>query len=908
MSDNSALKNITRQLLKKVLVFKEETFEYLSLGILFKELPILNKLPFSMRVVLENLVRKAKDDDQLRSSIEKVLGWLNGKKNQEIDFYPARVLLQDFTGVPVVVDLAAMRDGAIALNGDPKKVNPLIRADLVIDHSVIANDYGNRKALEHNIEDEYEQNLERYRFLKWGQKAFENFKVVPPGMGICHQVNLEYLADVITFDKKAKTVYPDTVIGTDSHTTMVNGLGVLGWGVGGIEAEAVMLGESISMILPEVVGFKLTGKLNPGVTATDLVLFVTEILRKKKVVGKFVEFSGKGLETLTLPDRATIANMAPEYGATCGFFSIDGKTLDYLHLTGRSESAVESIEYYAKSEMLWNNHEEIQFSELVELDLGCVIPSMSGPKRPQDRCNLDDAYDKMVEGFFELPPTKKNPEFQDPSGELQTAEPHLEHHVEGYDFKLRHGDVVLASITSCTNTSNPSVLIAAGLVAKKAIKLGLHQKPWVKTSLAPGSRVVTKYLEESGLQKYLDELGFNVVGYGCTTCIGNSGPLKSEIEETIVDNDLCVAGVLSGNRNFEGRIHPFIKANYLASPPLVVAFALAGTLNLKMSSDVIGIGFEGKEVRLKDIWPTEEEINEIAKEFVKKEFFEKNYETIFDGEKKWQEIDLEGSETYSWNNLSTYIKNPPYFENFGNSVVLSNLRNINNARILGLFGDSITTDHISPAGNIKETSPAGVYLKSKGIDKDNFNSYGSRRGNHDVMVRGTFANVRLKNEIVTPLVGGFTYHYPDKTEMSIFDAAMLYKSEGIPLVIFAGKEYGSGSSRDWAAKGTNLLGVKAVIAESFERIHRSNLVGMGVIPLTFKEGETREGIEGDDVIDIIDLDKITKPKQIVRCVIKKADGSQKIVELLARIDTEVELETLLAGGVLQKVLRKLIGK
>ena len=898
MSDIGVLRNITKELLKKEISFNGEKFEYLSLCKLFEALPILEKLPFSMRVVLENLLRKAKDDNQLQIGIEKVLKWLDKDKNQEIDFYPARVLLQDFTGVPVIVDLAAMRDGAIALKGDPKKINPLIRADLVIDHSVIANDYGNREALEHNITDEYEQNLERYRFLKWGQKAFENFKVVPPGMGICHQVNLEYLADVITCDSNTREVYPDTVIGTDSHTTMINGLGVLGWGVGGIEAEAVMLGESISMVLPEVVGFKLKGNLKSGITATDLVLFVTEILRKKKVVGKFVEFCGKGLENLTLPDRATIANMAPEYGATCGFFSIDQKTLDYLRLTGRSEEKISLIESYSKHEMLWNDHKDVQFSELIELDLDSVVPSLAGPKRPQDRCNLENVYQEMLNGFFK----------DEKTGLYNLKDIDLEHNVKGCDFKLRNGDVVLASITSCTNTSNPSVLIAAGLVAKRAIELGLSSKPWVKTSLAPGSRVVTEYLEKSGLQKYLNELGFNVVGYGCTTCIGNSGPLDAPIEEAILADDLCVAGVLSGNRNFEGRIHPLIKANYLASPPLVVAFALAGTLNINLSNDVSGIGFNGKEVRLKDIWPTEAEINRITQEFVKKEFFSKNYETIFDGEERWQKIDLKGSETYAWDEKSTYIKNPPYFENFGEKVVVKSLSNISNARVLGIFGDSITTDHISPAGNIKANSPAGLYLKANGINEKDFNSYGSRRGNHEVMMRGTFANVRLKNEIVTPLVGGFTFHYPERKEMTIFDACMLYKKENIPLVIFAGKEYGSGSSRDWAAKGTNLLGVNAVVAECFERIHRSNLVGMGVIPLTFIEGKSRAGIEGDDTITIVGLDKINKPNQKVKCFVTKKDGSEQSFELLARIDTEVELETLLSGGVLQKVLRKLVCK
>jgi aconitate hydratase len=753
------------------------------------------------------------------------------------------------------------------------------------------NAYGNRDALENNVKDEYEQNFERYKFLKWAQKSFDNFRVVPPGMGICHQVNLEYLASVFSVDRKNNLIYPDTVVGTDSHTTMINGLGVLGWGVGGIEAEAVMLNQPISMNIPDVVGFKLTGKLRPGVTATDLVLYVTEILRKKKVVGKFVEFFGDGLKNLSLPDRATIANMSPEYGATCGFFPIDEKTLEYLKLTARSEEKIALIKEHAEHEGLFNDYKNnLCFTDIVELDLSTVNPSLAGPKRPQDRCDLKNVYSQFIEGF---PEAKDLKQFK----------------VENEHFTIQNSSVVLAAITSCTNTSNPAVLIAAALMAKKAVEFGITSKPWVKTSFAPGSRVVTEYLESAGLQKYLDAIGFNVVGYGCTTCIGNSGPLDQDIENTIKENDLCVAGVLSGNRNFEGRIHPLIKANFLASPPLVVAFALAGKVNINLEQDIINYGFEGQEIRLKDIWPSDAEIEEVVNDFVKQEYFKQNYETIFDGEKTWQGIEISESMTYSWDEKSTYIRRPTYLDNFNleKSASSSSIRDVQNARILCLLGDSITTDHISPAGSIKEESPAGLYLKSLGVLKNDFNSYGSRRGNHEVMMRGTFANTRLKNEIMIDVVGGFTKYFPSGEPMYIYDAAMKYKSDKVPLVIFAGKEYGTGSSRDWAAKGVLLLGVKAVIAESFERIHRSNLVGMGVLPCIFKDGETRLslGLKGDEVISIDGISKISQVRQELNCKIKYQDGTEKLIQVKALIETDAELEIFKCGGIMQHVLAKI---
>jgi aconitate hydratase len=900
--------------IKKTLLIREMNgFMYFSLNKVFEILPILKRLPFTMRIVLENLLRNAKNDLEVQKSIQKMINWLENKKDQEIEFYPSRVLMQDFTGVPAIVDLAAMRDCAKKNNIDPKKINPLIPVDLVIDHSVQVNSYGSRNSLKENIEDEYEQNIERYKFLKWGQKAFENFRVVPPGMGICHQVNLEYLSSVIFVNKNSQTIYPETIIGTDSHTTMINGLSVLGWGVGGIEAEAVMLGESISMILPEVIGFKLVGKLREGVTATDLVLVVTNILRKKGVVGKFVEFFGDGIKNLALPDRATIANMSPEYGATCGFFPIDEKTIDYLRLTNRNKDQISLVENYAKSEYLWNNNDECYFTEVIELDLSKVEASLAGPKRPQDHCFLRDIKKSLSDKF---------------PGEMNLVNEF--HQVDEYDFSLKNGDLVLAAITSCTNTSNPSVLIGAGLLAKKAIDLGLKKsKPWVKTSLAPGSLVVTEYLNKSGLTQYLDELGFNTVGYGCTTCIGNSGPLLPEIEKAIRENDLCVGGILSGNRNFEGRIHPLIQANYLASPPLVVAFALCGRLDIDLEKEPIGIGFENKEIYLKDIWPTDEEIEKIILENVTSDLFKEKYANVFDGEDQWKTIEVNISDTYDWDKKSTYIQNPPYFDNFDLKSEEKKLQNIKSARILALFDDSITTDHISPAGNIKETSPAGLYLKSQGVNKEDFNSYGARRGNHEVMMRGTFANVRLRNQMIEK-EGGYTIYYErnflDETkindemihgddketlnyhEMPIYDACMKYKSDLIPLVIFAGKEYGSGSSRDWAAKGTFLLGVKAVIAESFERIHRSNLIGMGVIPLTFLNEENRKNLEidGDDFIDIINLDKIIHPKQKVLCILRDKDGGEKKrFELVVRIDTEIEFDIIMNGGIMHKVLKKI---
>ncbi len=906
---NFDLAKITKQSILREM----DGYQYYSLDKLFEILPILKSLPFTMKIVLENLLRNSGDEEETQNSIKKMIDWLSDKKDIEIEFNPSRVLMQDFTGVPAVVDLAAMRDCAKKIGIDPKKINPHIPVDLVIDHSVQANSYGTRNSLQDNINDEYEQNIERYKFLKWGQKAFKNFRAVPPKMGICHQVNLEYLSDVIFKNKEKNILYPETIIGTDSHTTMINGLSVLGWGVGGIEAEAVMLGESISMILPEVIGFKLIGKLREGVTATDLVLTITNILRKKGVVGKFVEFFGDGLRNLALPDRATIANMAPEYGATCGFFPIDEKTIDYLKLTNRSDSQVSLVEKYAKSEHLWNKNEECHFTEIVELDLSTVEASLAGPTRPQDQCFLRNIKKSLVDKFPQ---------------EMNEARDSYE--VENSGFSLKNGDLVLAAITSCTNTSNPSVLIGAGLLAKKAIELGLSKsKPWVKTSLAPGSLVVTEYLNKSGLTKYLDELGFNTVGYGCTTCIGNSGPLKPEIEKTIRENDLCVGAILSGNRNFEGRIHPLIKANYLASPPLVVAFALCGKLDIDLEQEPIGIGFENKEIYLKDIWPTNDEIESVIKECVTRDLFASKYATVFDGDEQWQKIEVSGGDTYDWDNNSTYIQNPPYFDTFDKNAKETKLQNIKSARILAMFGDSITTDHISPAGNIREDSPAGIYLKNHGVEKKDFNSYGARRGNHEVMMRGTFANVRLKNQMVS-VEGGYTIHFEkilldettinnemsnggdketfNKQKLPIYDACMKYKKENTPLVIFAGKEYGSGSSRDWAAKGTFLLGVKSVIAESFERIHRSNLIGMGVIPLTFLNGENKESLEiaGDDLVEIIDLDKVTHPKQKVLCILRDSNGKEKKqFELLVRIDTEIELGIILNGGIMHKVLKKL---
>jgi len=878
---------------KKSLKVNNKEYQYFSLIEASKQLnQDISKLPYSLKILLENLLR-FEDGDVVK--VDDIKAIINSVKDEtqrlEIAFCPARVLMQDFTGVPAVVDLAAMRDAVVKAGGNPKKINPLVPVDLVIDHSVQVDFFGNQEAFAKNVDLEMERNNERYQFLKWGQQSFNNFRAVPPGTGICHQVNLENLAKVVwTKTENGETIaYPDTVVGTDSHTTMINGLAVLGWGVGGIEAEAAMLGQPISMLIPAVVGFKLTGILNEGVTATDLVLTVTNILRKKGVVGKFVEFFGTGLKNLSLADRATIANMAPEYGATCGIFPIDKETLKYLHLTGRDEQEIALVEQYAKAQNMFfdENSPEPEFSEVVELNLSDVLPSIAGPKRPQDKVLLTDA----TKSFANLA---------------------LENNAEAVGNRivipqinsdLGNGDIVIAAITSCTNTSNPAVLIAAGLVAKKAVEKGLKIKPTVKTSFAPGSQVASEYLANAGLQKYLDQIGFNVVGYGCTTCIGNSGPLHPQIEEAIKANNLLVGAVLSGNRNFEGRVHPLTKANYLASPPLVVAYALAGNFNVDLTKDAIGTGTDGKPVYLKDIWPSNKEVNDTINSFVNREIFVAKYANLFAGDKSWQAIQTVKSDTYNWQENSTYIRLPNFFDD----ISAKTLSDIKNAKILALFGDSITTDHISPAGNIANNSPAAEYLKAHGIDKKDFNSYGARRGNHEVMMRGTFANIRIKNEILNGKEGGYTKLSTIGEELSIYDAAMEYKKQNASLVIFAGLEYGTGSSRDWAAKGTFLLGVKAVIAESFERIHRSNLVGMGVLPLTFKDGETRKtlGLTGFETVEILGINADIKPKQDLKCIITKEDGGRIETTLLCRIDTSNEIEYYKSGGILQFVMNQL---
>ncbi|MBN9061387.1 MAG: aconitate hydratase 1 [Rhizobiales bacterium 65-9] len=868
-------------------------------------------LPFSMRVLLENLLRHEDGRSVTKADIQAVSDWLQNKGavGKEIAFRPARVLMQDFTGVPAVVDLAAMRDAMRHLGGDPEKINPLVPVDLVIDHSVIVDEFGSAKAFKKNVELEYERNGERYRFLKWGQQAFKNFSVVPPGTGICHQVNLEYLSQTVwtrkekAKDAKGKTVtvevaYPDTLVGTDSHTTMVNGLAVLGWGVGGIEAEAAMLGQPQSMLLPEVIGFKLTGKLKEGVTATDLVLTVTQMLRKKGVVGKFVEFYGAGLDSLSLADRATIGNMAPEYGATCGFFPIDAETISYLKMSSRAAPRVALAEKYAKAQGLYRTKatEDPVFTDTLELDLGIVTPSLAGPKRPEGRVALENAK----AGFL----AALENEYKKP------GEAHKRFKVEGKNFDIGHGDVVIAAITSCTNTSNPSVLIGAGLLARKAAALGLASKPWVKTSLAPGSQVVAEYLAKSGLQKDLDKLGFNLVGFGCTTCIGNSGPLPVEISKAINDNGVVAAAVLSGNRNFEGRVSPDVQANYLASPPLVVAYALAGSLQIDLSSEPLGHDRKGNPVFLRDIWPSSKEIQGFIAKYVTKSLFKSKYADVFKGDANWKKVKAPVGQTYKWDMGSTYVQNPPYFE--GMTMTPEPMQDIVNARILGLFGDKITTDHISPAGSIKASSPAGIYLSEHQVRVEDFNQYGTRRGNHEVMMRGTFANIRIKNFMVkekdgsTP-EGGYTIHQPSGDRMWIYDAAMRYQKEEVPLVIFAGVEYGNGSSRDWAAKGTKLLGVRAVIAQSFERIHRSNLVGMGVVPLTFEGGTSWQslGLRGDEIVTLKGLSSDLKPRQRLIAEILPASGPVKKVPLLCRIDTLDELEYMKHGGILQYVLRQL---
>ncbi|MBU1526835.1 MAG: aconitate hydratase AcnA [Alphaproteobacteria bacterium] len=856
----------------------------------------IGRLPRSMKVLLENLLRNEDGVSVTEADLKAVAAWIDNKGavEHEIAFRPARVLMQDFTGVPAVVDLAAMRDAMTGLGADPSKINPLNPVDLVIDHSVMVDHFGTPQSFGQNVEREYERNIERYKFLRWGSSAFNNFRVVPPGTGICHQVNLENLAQTVWTapEGKATLAYPDTVVGTDSHTTMINGLAVLGWGVGGIEAEAAMLGQPIPMLIPEVVGFKLTGRLPEGATATDLVLTVTQMLRKKGVVGKFVEFFGDALAAMTLEDQATIANMAPEYGATCGFFPTSQATIDYLLATGRDKARVALVEAYAKAQGLWiePGSEEPVFTDVLELDLDTVVPSLAGPKRPQDKVALTTAaveFEGHLTGTFNRPVDAERAR------------------VDGQKFTIGDGDVVIAAITSCTNTSNPSVLIAAGLVARKAHALGLKPKPWVKTSLAPGSQVVTDYLTDAGLTKDLDALGFNLVGYGCTTCIGNSGPLDPAISKAINENGLVATSVLSGNRNFEGRVNPDVQANYLASPPLVVAYALAGSMRIDLATQPLGQDKKGKDVFLKDVWPTSQEIAEIQKKSVTPAMFAKRYKDVFKGDKHWQAIAVEGGQTYQWDGASTYVQNPPYFD--GMSMEAAPVRDVVEARILGIFGDSITTDHISPAGSIKASSPAGKYLVDHGVEPLDFNSYGARRGNHEVMMRGTFANIRIRNRMTPEIEGGVTKHFPSGEVMSIYDAAMRYQAEGRPLVVFAGKEYGTGSSRDWAAKGTRLLGVRAVIAQSFERIHRSNLIGMGVLPLQFTEGQSWQtlGLDGSEVISIEGLTTLT-PRSTVTVKIVHADGRVDEVATRCRIDTVNELEYYQHGGILQYVLRNLV--
>lgn len=872
-------------------------YHYFSLPIAEKNgLKDIGKLPYTLKILLENLLRHEDGISVTKHDIQAIAEWLKTKtSNQEIAYRPARVLMQDFTGVPAVVDLAAMRDAIKKMGGDPEKINPLSPVDLVIDHSIQVDEFITKNAFVVNAQLEMKRNHERYEFLRWGQKAFQNFRVVPPDTGICHQVNLEYLAKTVWTENNEQKhyAYPDTLVGTDSHTTMINGLGVLGWGVGGIEAEAAMLGQPISMLIPEVIGVKITGKLAEGVTATDLVLVVTHLLRKKGVVGKFVEFFGSGLTDLSLPDRATIANMAPEYGATCGFFPIDDATIDYLELTGRDAQTINLVKQYAKTQGLWHeiHAEPAVYTDIVELDLTTIKPCLAGPKRPQDQVKLPElksSFEKLLADSKRE--TEQNKEFK-----------------VNDDYSLKHGDVVIAAITSCTNTSNPSVLIGAGLLAKKAYEKGLTRKPWVKTSFAPGSQVVTRYLEKTGLQRYLNELGFSLVGYGCTTCIGNSGPLPDDIAKTINQHDLIISAVLSGNRNFEGRIHPQVKANWLASPPLVVAFAIAGTTNIDLMSDALGNDKHGNPIYLKDIWPTS---TEIAKEItaINSDMFNRTYADVFTGNEEWRMMKVASDKTYHWHDDSTYIKNPPFFADM--QLTPEKLHDIKNANILALLGDSITTDHISPAGSIKPDSPAGKYLLEKGITVKDFNSLGARRGNHEVMMRGTFANVRIRNEMVPGVEGGFTKYIPDDEVLPIYDAAMRYQQQKIPLIVVAGKEYGTGSSRDWAAKGPKLLGVAAVIAESFERIHRSNLIGMGILPLEFSNNVNRKTLQltGAEKIDILGINEEMKPRMTLQAIIHRPDGSTTTIDVLSRIDTLNELAYYRHGGILQYMIRNVIDK
>jgi aconitate hydratase len=901
----------------KTLDVNNKTYHYFSLPDAARTLGDLDKLPMSLKVLLENLLRWEDNHTVTGDDLKALADWLTERKSRrEIQYRPARVLMQDFTGVPAVVDLAAMRAAVAKAGGDPQRINPLSPVDLVIDHSVMVDRFGDDKAFGENVDIEMQRNGERYAFLRWGQNAFDNFSVVPPGTGICHQVNLEYLGRTVwTKEEDGRTyAFPDTLVGTDSHTTMINGLGVLGWGVGGIEAEAAMLGQPVSMLIPEVIGFKLTGKLREGITATDLVLTVTQMLRKKGVVGKFVEFYGDGLADLPLADRATIANMAPEYGATCGFFPVDDVTLDYLRLSGRPDDTVQLVEAYCKAQGLWRlPGQEPAFTDALELDMGSVVASLAGPKRPQDRVALPDVSQAFSDFLgLALSPGKHDEGRLESEGgggvavgnAAQVGEADYEYN--GQTYRLKNGAVVIAAITSCTNTSNPSVMMAAGLLAKKAVEKGLQRKPWVKSSLAPGSKVVTDYYNAAGLTQYLDQLGFDLVGYGCTTCIGNSGPLPDPIEKAIQQSDLTVASVLSGNRNFEGRVHPLVKTNWLASPPLVVAYALAGSVRIDLSTEPLGEGSDGQPVYLRDIWPTQQEIADAVLN-VSTGMFHKEYAEVFAGDEQWQAIQVPEAATYVWQPDSTYIQHPPFFEDVAGPLPV--IADVQQARVLAVLGDSVTTDHISPAGNIKLDSPAGRYLRSKGVEYKDFNSYGSRRGNHEVMMRGTFANIRIRNEMLGGEEGGYTLHVPTDEKLPIYDAAMRYQAEGTPLVVIAGQEYGTGSSRDWAAKGTNLLGVKAVIAESFERIHRSNLVGMGVLPLQFRAGESRKtlGLTGKEVLHITGLTGTTlQPGMSLAVQITREDGQQHHIDVLCRIDTLNEVEYFKAGGILHYVLRQLI--
>ncbi|MDR5867174.1 aconitate hydratase AcnA [Halomonas koreensis] len=895
------------------------TYHYHSLPKAAEALGDIDRLPMTLKILLENQLRFADREGIDRKDMQALVDWQQtASSDREIGYRPARVLMQDFTGVPGVVDLASMRAAVERLGEEPSRINPLSPVDLVIDHSVMVDHFGDASAFQDNVAIEMERNRERYEFLRWGQQAFDNFRVVPPGTGICHQVNLEYLGKAVwTKEEDGRTLaYPDTLVGTDSHTTMINGLGVLGWGVGGIEAEAAMLGQPVSMLIPEVVGFKLTGKLREGITATDLVLTVTQMLRSRGVVGKFVEFYGDGLADLPLADRATIANMAPEYGATCGFFPVDDETLHYMRLTGRDEAQIALVEAYCKAQGLWREpgHEPI-FSDTLALDMSEVEASLAGPKRPQDRVALQDmprAFAKVMDDDGKTPTSseEKGRLFSEGGQTAVGVEESYEHHdsqevdLDGQAFRLDPGAVVIAAITSCTNTSNPSVMMAAGLLARKAREKGLVTKPWVKTSLAPGSKVVTDYLAAGGVQDDLDALGFHLVGYGCTTCIGNSGPLPEPIEQAITEGDLAVASVLSGNRNFEGRVHPLVKTNWLASPPLVVAYALAGNVQQDLARDPLGVDRHGQPVTLKDIWPSQAEIAE-AVEKVKTEMFRKEYAEVFEGDAVWKAIEVPESQVYQWNAASTYIQHPPFFEGMGREP--AEVEDVDRAHVLAMLGDSVTTDHISPAGAIKPDSPAGRYLQERGVKPVDFNSYGSRRGNHEIMMRGTFANVRIRNEMLDGVVGGETRHVPSGEQMAIYDAAMRYQQEGTPLVVIAGKEYGTGSSRDWAAKGTRLLGVRAVLAESFERIHRSNLIGMGVVPLQFPEGETRQtlGLTGDERVSIKGLSALTPGGKVEVTI--EGDGGETTLEALCRIDTANELAYYRHGGILHYVLRKMIG-